>query len=230
MAQRNLLSNREQQVVKLLLEGNSNKLIAASLGITESTVEFHLKNIYTKHQVSSRTELILKLRKSTGADTGDLGQTIVAEEGKLSENRDKPNFWNWATSLREAVSINGKEQNMEGVTGSDVRGDGNALTFFEAIRVCFIKYAEFNGRASRSEFWWFALFVVLVGSALTYIHQNVANIFLIATLLPFLAAGARRLHDIDRSAWWQLFILVPVAGIILMGFMWAIPPTDTVTE
>lgn len=52
MAQHNLLSNREQEVVQLLLQGKSNKLIASSLGISESTVEFHLKNIYNKHQVT----------------------------------------------------------------------------------------------------------------------------------------------------------------------------------
>jgi DNA-binding NarL/FixJ family response regulator len=64
MAQRNRLSNREEEVVGLLLEGKSNKLIASSLSISESKVEFNLKNIYTKHQVNSRTELILKLGKS----------------------------------------------------------------------------------------------------------------------------------------------------------------------
>jgi hypothetical protein len=51
---------------------------------------------------------------------------------------------------------------MEGVLGSNVRGDGNAVTFFEAIRVCLTKYADFTGQASRSEFWWFTLFVTLV--------------------------------------------------------------------
>ena len=55
------LSNLEREVVKLLLEGKSNKQIAFSLHITENTVEFHLKNIYSKCQVSSRTELIIKL-------------------------------------------------------------------------------------------------------------------------------------------------------------------------
>lgn len=52
------LSKREQDVVRLLLEGKSNKLIAHTLRITERTVEFHLKNIYAKHQVNSRMELV----------------------------------------------------------------------------------------------------------------------------------------------------------------------------
>ena len=58
MAQHHHLSNREQEVINLLLEGKSNKLIAASLGISESTVEFHLKRIYAKFQVASRMELV----------------------------------------------------------------------------------------------------------------------------------------------------------------------------
>ena len=72
MAQSNQLSSREQEVVKLLLEGKSNKLIASALGISDRTVEFHLKNIYAKYQVSSRMELVLKLGQSTGAGKGSL--------------------------------------------------------------------------------------------------------------------------------------------------------------
>jgi DNA-binding NarL/FixJ family response regulator len=72
------LSKRERDVVKQLLEGRSNKLIALSLGITERTVEFHLKNIYAKFQVASRMELALKLREST-----------VAPRGEDPENEDR---------------------------------------------------------------------------------------------------------------------------------------------
>ena len=60
-------SKRQQQVIELLLQGKSNKQIASKLGISESTVEFHLRNIYGKLQVNSRTEAILKLGQSTGA-------------------------------------------------------------------------------------------------------------------------------------------------------------------
>ena len=55
------LSKREMEVLQLVLRGKSNKQIALSMGITVRTVEFHLKNIYAKFQVSSRIELILKL-------------------------------------------------------------------------------------------------------------------------------------------------------------------------
>lgn len=234
MAQSNQLSNREQDVVKLLLEGKSNKLIASALGISDRTVEFHLKNIYAKFQVSSRTELILKLGQSTGAGKGEVaenkdspGHSTVENMGEITENGDQSNSGNWATSLKEAVSRIGKELRMENALNSSASSEGNSVTFFESIRVCLTKYAEFNGRASRSEFWWFALFVTLVASALMYLSESLVNVFAIAILLPMLAAGARRLHDSGKSGWWQLFILAPIAGIILVGILWALPPDDT---
>lgn len=230
MAQSNQLSSREQEVVKLLLEGKSNKLIASALGISGSTVEFHLKNIYAKVQVSSRMELVLKLGQSTGAGkrapAGDLWRSTVAGNGEITENGDRSNSRNWVTSLRETVSLIGKELKMDSSLNSNASKEGNSVTFFESIRICFTKYAEFNGRASRSEFWWFMLFVTLVASALVYLSQSLSNIFLIAILLPLLAAGSRRLHDCGKSGWLQLYLLVPVGGIIMLGIWWAMPPTD----
>ncbi len=109
------------------------------------------------------------------------------------------------------------------------------MTFFESIRVCLTKYAEFNGQASRAEFWWFTLFITLVASALMYVSQALGNIFLIAMLLPLLAAGTRRLRETGKSGWYQLFLLVPVGGLVLVGILWAQPavsprPDDTPRE
>ncbi|NTV36517.1 MAG: DUF805 domain-containing protein, partial [Anaerolineaceae bacterium] len=209
------LSNREREVVKLLLEGKSNKQIASSLHITDNTVEFHLKNIYSKNQVSSRTELIIKL-----------GNSVVADKEGIVENRDRLNSKNWFTSWKEAVSKIYKELKMENVLNSTTRNGANPMTFYESILVCFKKYAEFNGRASRPEFWWFMLFILLVASALAYLSETLVSIFLIATLLPLLAAGTRRLRDSSMSAWWQLFLLAPVGGIVILGFLWARPTTN----
>lgn len=210
MATSKRLSKREQEVAKLILEGKSNKLIASALHIAESTVEFHLTNIYAKYQVSSRTELILKL-----------GESIVAEDAELVDNRGRLNsIWkNWVTSFKEAVSIIGKELKMNTV----VENKGSEMTFFESIRVCFTKYAEFSGKAQRPEFWWFTLFITLVGAALGYLSEAFVGIFTIATLLPFLAVGARRLNDVGKSTWSLLYLLLPVAGIIVLGIWWAEP-------
>ena len=213
------LSNREQEVIQQLLEGKSNKLIASSLRISNRTVEFHLKNIYTKFEVSSRVELILKL-----------GYSTVADQAEGAENRDRLNLLNWVTSLKEAVSRSGKEFKMENSSDSNARNDVNTLTFYDSIRVCLTKYAEFNGRASRSEFWWFMLFVILVASALAYLSEILTSVFMIAILLPLLAAGTRRFRDSGQSPWWQLFLLAPVGGIIVLGILWALPPTSQLLE
>jgi DNA-binding CsgD family transcriptional regulator len=215
----NALSSREREVVKLLLEGKSNKAIASALHITDNTVEFHLKNIYSKYQVGSRTELVVKLRDS-----------VVVNGEEIAENRDRLNSSNWSKFLRAAVSNIGKEFRMESVSSTTNRSGAGPMTFFESLRTCLAKYAEFNGRASRSEFWWFFLFVILAASAFNYISQAAGNIFLIAILLPLLSAGTRRLRDSGKSAWWQLFILAPVAGIVVVGYLWTLPSISPQTE
>jgi uncharacterized membrane protein YhaH (DUF805 family) len=100
------------------------------------------------------------------------------------------------------------------------------MSFLESIRVCLTKYAEFNGRASRPEFWWFALFVVLVAGALLYLSEALSSIFLIAVLLPLLAVGARRLRDAGKSVWWLLIGLAPVGGLVILIWFWSLPGTE----
>jgi DNA-binding CsgD family transcriptional regulator len=219
MSPRNPLSKREQDVVNLLLEGKSNKLIAHALGITERTVEFHLKNIFAKQQVNSRMELVLKLREST-----------VAGESGSAENRDESNLWSWAQSIFKEAGIRiGKELKMNTPTNVPT-SENKTTTFQEAIRICFVKYADFTGRASRPEFWWFALFILLSTSALTYLSETIGSIFIIATLLPFLAVGARRLRDSGNNPWWLFGLLIPVGGIIILGFYWAAPPANSLED
>jgi uncharacterized membrane protein YhaH (DUF805 family) len=94
------------------------------------------------------------------------------------------------------------------------------MTFIDSIKICFNKYATFEGTASRSEYWWFYLFTVLASIFLSAFSQTLSGAFSIAVLLPSLAAGARRLHDTDRSGWWQLLWFVPLIGwIILIIFL-----------
>ena len=90
------------------------------------------------------------------------------------------------------------------------------MTFQDAIRTCLSKYADFSGRATRPEYWWFVLFVVLVSAALSLISPILSGIFSLATLLPSLAAATRRLHDTNRSGWWQLICFIPVIGLIVI--------------
>jgi uncharacterized membrane protein YhaH (DUF805 family) len=90
------------------------------------------------------------------------------------------------------------------------------MTFQESIRVCFAKYADFSGTASRSEYWWFFLFVMLGSAAASMVSNTVGALFTLATLLPSVAVASRRLHDTRRSGWWQLIVLVPVFGLIVL--------------
>ena len=95
------------------------------------------------------------------------------------------------------------------------------MNFVDAIKICFVKYAQFNGCASRPEFWWWFLFSVVASLALQVISTNLSAAFTIATLLPSFAVGARRLHDIDRSGWWQLLYFLPIIGWIVLFLFWA---------
>jgi uncharacterized membrane protein YhaH (DUF805 family) len=107
------------------------------------------------------------------------------------------------------------------------------MSFQDAVRTCLQqKYADFSGRARRSEYWWFALFTglailvleilfVVLGqasSALQAIFGLLVVIAALAVIVPGLAVGARRLHDTGKSGWWQLLNLVPFGGIVLLVF------------
>ncbi|MEW6707524.1 MAG: DUF805 domain-containing protein [Pseudomonadota bacterium] len=97
------------------------------------------------------------------------------------------------------------------------------MDFSQAVRTCISKYADFNGRASRSEYWWFFLFVFLVSVLLGFVSDVLSGLFCLGMLLPSVAAAARRLHDTDRSGWWQLIWLLPVIGWIWLIVLLALP-------
>jgi uncharacterized membrane protein YhaH (DUF805 family) len=86
----------------------------------------------------------------------------------------------------------------------------------------------FDGRASRSEFWWFVLFyyIVIIGSAwvgaLIVGDRPMLGIFIafLALLIPYIAAGVRRLHDLGKSGWWWFVSLIPFGSIVLI-VLWA---------
>jgi uncharacterized membrane protein YhaH (DUF805 family) len=95
------------------------------------------------------------------------------------------------------------------------------MNFVDAVKICFVKYADFNGCASRPEFWWWFLFTVVASLSLEVISYNLSGAFTIATFLPSIAVGARRLHDIDRRGWWQLLYFLPIIGWIVLLLFWA---------
>ncbi len=93
------------------------------------------------------------------------------------------------------------------------------MNFQESVRLCFQKYADFNGRAKLPEFWWFFLFCFIAAILLEVVSSSVSWIFSLATILPSLAVGSRRLHDTNKSGWFQLLWIVPILGWIAMIYL-----------
>lgn len=99
------------------------------------------------------------------------------------------------------------------------------MTFFQAVHSCFQNYATFSGKAQRSVFWFWMLFILIASTLCnildaalfpTRVEEMVYPLsicFNIVTFLPGLAVGTRRLHDVGRSGWWQLL------GLTLIGFI-----------
>lgn len=90
------------------------------------------------------------------------------------------------------------------------------MTFIESVQTCFKKYATFDGTASRSEYWWFFLFNFIASMIIAMINTRLSYVYSLAVLVPGIAAATRRLHDTDRSGWWQLLYFVPVVGAIIL--------------
>jgi uncharacterized membrane protein YhaH (DUF805 family) len=94
-------------------------------------------------------------------------------------------------------------------------------------RVVLERYAQFTGRSSRAEFWWYFLANIIISIVLNVLVAASSIfwvpyvIYSLAVLIPGLAVGVRRLHDTNRSGWWLLIALIPIAGIIVLIVFWA---------
>ena len=109
------------------------------------------------------------------------------------------------------------------------------MTFKQAVITCFQKYISIEGRAPRSEYWYFFLFYILVTFALGPIDATLfgggyaaplATLFMLVTVLPFTTVAIRRLHDRDMSGWWFLLMFVPVIGSIALLILYIMPGTE----
>ena len=108
------------------------------------------------------------------------------------------------------------------------------MGFTEAVRSVVVeRYADFQGRSRRSEFWWFWLFYVILSfvivaiSAVSEMLGGILNLVVaIGLLVPSIAVGIRRLHDTDRTGWWILIGLIPLIGTIVLIVFWVQRGTD----
>jgi uncharacterized membrane protein YhaH (DUF805 family) len=105
------------------------------------------------------------------------------------------------------------------------------MNFQDAIKSGFKNYVNFSGRAVRSEFWYWILFCFIAGIVAAILDSVIFpdndisplnTIFSLAVLIPNFSIGARRLHDIDRTGWWQL-IAFTLVGIIILIYWWVQP-------
>ena len=106
------------------------------------------------------------------------------------------------------------------------------MNMSEAVSSCLQKYADFTGRARRSEYWYWVLATGIVNAILGVIIGVIpdlgllSGVFSLATLLPGLAVIWRRLHDIGKSGAWYFIMLVPIVGQILM-LIWLCQDSDS---
>jgi uncharacterized membrane protein YhaH (DUF805 family) len=108
---------------------------------------------------------------------------------------------------------------------------GDSMDFQTAVKTVLMqKYANFSGRAMRSEYWWYTLFAVVVSVVLYLIDsmlgtQLLQPIFGLATLLPGIGVCVRRLHDLDKSGWWLLIAFIPLIGALVLLYWFCQPGT-----
>ena len=90
------------------------------------------------------------------------------------------------------------------------------MSFIDAVKSVFTHFADFNGRARRSEYWWFCLFNMIVGFVVSAIIPDYSWIWSLVVLVPGLAVSVRRMHDVGKSGWFYLWVLLPLAGFIII--------------
>lgn len=115
-----------------------------------------------------------------------------------------------------------------GLLGPILTVDSPKMTFGDAIKSYFANYAVFSGRARRSEYWFAALFLAIIGLPISLLDSItnpsgdigfftvVSLLFSLATFIPSLAIASRRLHDADTSFGYYFMFLIPLVGIILL--------------
>lgn len=109
------------------------------------------------------------------------------------------------------------------------------MNFQEAITSGLTRYIDFNTRSSRSEYWYWVLFVIILSVVASLIDSllfgtdtmgPLRGLVTLGLLIPGIAVGVRRLHDIDRSGWWYLIIFIPLVGFLVLIYWFVQPGTS----
>ena len=150
-------------------------------------------------------------KKSQDDDEYEYVEEIVEEEVAVDEDNNDANGDNSDYYTEKFKNQNENEQN-------ENEGEIMGLNLPEAVKICFKKYFDFKGRASRSEYWYFVLFLVIgyaIGIGLSFVAFQftfLLGAFVIAIIIPWISVAVRRLHDINKSGW---FVALPLpAGVM----------------
>ena len=99
------------------------------------------------------------------------------------------------------------------------------MTFLDSIETCFKKSFQLKGRASKSEFWWFALFYLIGAFSLLMINETLGIIFILIILPAQICVTVRRLHDQNKSGFFYFIGIIPYVGGLILLFMCAMDGT-----
>ena len=155
----------------------------------------------------------VKIKTETKKDIQE--EKIVEEKevksGEITEPESK-------TTIEEVISKT-EDDKLEEEYADEKMED---INFFQSFRICFKKFVDFKGRASRSEYWWFTLFTYII-SIPSYLPNETVQVLsglgALIILLPILAVTVRRFHDINKSGWLVLISLIPLIGAIILLVM-----------
>lgn len=86
----------------------------------------------------------------------------------------------------------------------------------QSMRSELLRFDDFHGRSNRFEYWWFVLACAIVLAIGTQLHPMIQGVLALILVVPLIASGTRRLRDAGESPWWQLFWLVPIAGLFVL--------------
>jgi uncharacterized membrane protein YhaH (DUF805 family) len=170
--------------------------------------EEDIKSFITQSENSAPQEEIKKESKTKAQDDDEYEyvEEIVEEEVEVDDDNNEDTGDNSDYYTEKFNKENEEEE------------EGMGLNLPEAVKICFKKYFDFKGRASRSEYWYFVLFIVIgyaIGFGLIFAASQLfwlLAVFIIAIIIPWISVAVRRLHDINKSGW---FVALPLpAGAI----------------
>lgn len=144
----------------------------------------------------------------TAKANSDDERTISMSAAEVEKKEEEKKAEVKATKVEDNPINNDRKTNTK-------NAHNGSVTFGEAIKLFFENYVNFEGRASKSEYWWAFLFQMIVSVVASFIPV-VSGIVSLAILLPNLSISIRRLHDIGKPWYWYLLGLIPFAGFIIM--------------